>query len=188
MRSFNIIFITLFVAFVAAEPPRLRFRSFARQEVAEGEGDKPAEGYNYEAPPESRRLRLPEKSRLRPFARQEESSGYNYPKPTESYGPPPEDGNTATEPTNEYGAPTTDNPDDVEATTNPQVETLKTLQASQFRRRQQKAKFTVKPKQFQFQQIRTQQAIIQPQPIVYVAEYPYADLIEPEELLYVFKK
>lgn len=199
MRSFGVFVLVAAFAVVLAEPPRRRFnfRSFARQEVAEGEeGDQP-QGYNYEAPAQSRRLRLPEKLRLRPFARQEEapSNGYHYPKPTESYGPPAEEATTS-QPSNEYGtpqtddvstdSPSTDNPDDVESTANPQSETLKNLQASQLRR--QNAKFVrakAANKQFQFQQVRSQ-AIIQPQPIVYV-DYPYSDLIEPE-LVYVFKK
>lgn len=198
MRSFGVfVLFAALTAVVMAEPPRRRFnfRSFARQEVAEGEGDQQPQGYNYEAPAQSRRLRLPEKLRLRPFARQEEApgNGYNYPKPT--YGPPAEEATTS-QPSNEYGTPqtedvstdfpSTDNPDDAESTTNSQSETLKSLQASQLRR--QKAKFArVKAanKQIQFQQVRSQ-AVFQPQPVVYV-DYPYSDVIEPE-VVYVFKK
>lgn len=200
MRSLGVfVLVATLIAVVMAEPPRRHFnlRSFARQEVAEGEEDQP-QGYNYEAPPQSRRLRLPEKLRLRPFARQEEATpnnGYHYPKPTESYGPPAEEATTS-QPSNEYGtpqpddfstdSPSTNNPGDAESTTNPQAETLKSLQASQLRR--QNAKFVrakAANKQFQFQQVRSQ-AIIQPQPVVYV-DYPYSDLIEPE-IVYIFKK
>lgn len=204
MRSFTaIILIVTFMAFVSAEPPRRRFsfRSFARQEEAP---EQQPQGYNYEAPAESRRLRLPEKLRLRPFARQEEQSsngGYHYPKPTESYGPPAEEATTTTEPSieSEYGTPappedestSTDFPstDEPESTTNPQVETLRSLQATQFRRQNAKlARIINKQKPKQSFQLKSQ-ALFQPQPIVYVAEYPHADLIEePEELVYIFKK
>lgn len=177
------------VASAAAEPPRFRqraFRAFARQEDA----DKPAsEGYNYNAPP-GERLRLPIKSGL--FARQEaessSSGGYSYPKPTDSYGPPEE----ADQPATEYGAPetTTGNPDDEatesddsgeSATQNPQAETLRSLQATQFRRANAK-----------FARIQKQQKLIQPalpvQQFVYVshAEYPIAEYVEPQ-YVYVFK-
>jgi hypothetical protein len=199
MRSFTvIILIVTFMALVSAEPPRRRFsfRSFARQEEA---AEQQPQGYNYEAPAESRRLRLPEKLRLKPFARQEEQSsggGYNYPKPTDSYGPPdsPPEATTTTELPSEYGTPdestSTDFPstDEPESTTNPQVETLRSLQATQFRRQNAKLARISKQKPKQSFQLKSQ-ALFQPQQIVYVAEYPHADLIEePEELVYIFKK
>lgn len=207
MRSFSvIILIVIFTVCALAEPPRKRFnfRTFAKQEAAEGEGEQP-QGYNYEAPPESQRLRLPAKFRVKTFARQEEQSGgYSYPKPTQAYGPP-EDG-TTTEPSTEYGQPNTDSsPTDEnvtdetfeeETTSNPQVEAFRSLQASQLRR--QNAKFAKiqapKPvragKQKQFQQVRSQVSVIEQQPIYYV-QYPYnyADFIDDEpELVYFLKK
>jgi hypothetical protein len=199
MRSFTVIIVFVtFMALVSAEPPRRRFsfRSFARQE----EAPEQPQGYNYEAPAESRRLRLPEKFRSKPFARQEEQSsdGYHYPKPTESYGPP-ESPATTTQPSNEYGTPAPENEDESTSTdfpstdepetaTNPQAETLRSLQASQIRRQNAKlARISNKQKPKLNFQLKSQ-ALIQPQPIVYV-EYPHADLIEePEELVYIFKK
>lgn len=207
MRSFSvIILVVIFTVCAFAEPPRKRFnfRSFARQEAAEGEGEQP-QGYNYESPPESRRLRLPAKFRVKTFARQEEqSSGYSYPKPTQAYGPP-EDG-TTTEPSTEYGAPNTDSPStdetstdstfEEETTSNPQVEAFRSLQAAQFRRQNAKQAKIQAPKQTrvgkqkQFQQVRSQVSVIEQQPIYYV-EYPHhhADFIDDEpELVFFLKK
>lgn len=205
MRSFGVIFLVVLCSICTfAEPPRKRFnfRSFGRQEAAEGESEQP-QGYNYEAPVESRRLRLPAKFRLRAFARQEEQSGgYNYPKPTEAYGPP-EDGKTTTEPSTEYGTPQTDSPQtddsstdstfEPDTTTNPQAETLRSLQATQVRRQNAKlARIQTAArvgKQKQFQQVRSQVSVIEQQPIYFV-QYPhqYEDFVDEPELVYFFKK
>lgn len=200
MRSFGVIFLVVLCSICAlAEPPRKRFnfRSFGqRQEAAEGESEQP-QGYNYEAPAESRRLRLPAKFRLQTFARQEEQSGgYSYPKPTETYGPPEEA--TTTEPSTEYGTPETDDSStdstlEPETATNPQAETLRSLQATQFRRQNAKVARIQTParvsKQKQFQQVRSQVSVIEQQPIYYV-QYPYqhADFVDEPELVYFFKK
>lgn len=173
-------FVVLIAAIVGclAEPPRRRFnlKAFARQEVDE---PAPNEGYNYQAPAE--RLRLPLK--FRQFARQEEttSSGYSYPKPTDSYGPPGED---AEQPSTEYGPPateapqeTTDSADDT-TTLNPQSETLRSLQATQLRRKN--AKLTRSRSQ-PLKKAAQQQQI---QPVVYV-QHQFADFVQPQ-YVYVF--
>lgn len=184
---FKLVCFLAVVASVAAEPPRFRqraFRAFARQESAE---DTPAsEGYNYKAPT-GERLRLPIKSGV--FARQEETStsgGYSYPKPTESYGPPEED-QPATDVPQE--ATTTDPDDettedyDETATQNPQAETLRSLQAGQFRRNN--AKFS-RSRQAQKQlKANLVQPALQFQPVVYV-DYPAPELFQPQ-YVYVFK-
>jgi hypothetical protein len=202
MCSIKLIALFAIIACAVAEPPRrrLNFRTSARQEAADngGEADEPAAaGYKYEAPAEAQRLRLP--TRFRSFARQEEQTtngGYNYPKPTETYGPPPEEAEPTTEPSGEYGPPeatenpqgetTTDGGDDYvdAATTEPQSETLKSLKASQYRRKG--AKIQARPQKLQRnQKLRTQPAHIQQaQPIFYV-DYPTADLVQPQ-YVYVF--
>lgn len=205
MRSFSLVLLVVMCSICAlAEPPRKRFnfRSFARQEAVEGEGNEQPQGYNYEAPTESRRLKLPAKLRVRTFARQEEQSGYSYPKPTQAYGPPEE--GTTTDPSTEYGTPQTESPQTDEpstdnnfeegTTTNPQSETLRSLQATQFRRQNAKlARIQTAParvgKQKQFQQVRSQVSVIEQQPIYYV-QYPYqhADFIDEPELVYFLKK
>lgn len=183
MCSLKFIVLLAVIVGCIAEPPRrrLKFRTFARQEVDEPEQ---SEGYKYEAPAE--RLRLP--IRFRQFARQEEttSSGYSYPKPTDSYGTPepqPE------EPSTEYGTPTQapEDPEDSttdgpETTTNPQAETLRSLQATQLRRKN--AKLT-RPRSQPLKQALTIQQQIQPQPVVYV-DYPFGDLVQPQ-YVYIFK-
>lgn len=172
-------FVVLFAAIVGclAEPPRRRFnlKAFARQEVDE---PAPNEGYTYQAPAE--RLRLPLK--FRQFARQEEttSSGYSYPKPTDSYGPP---GENTEQPSTEYGPPateapqeTTDSPDDI-TTNNPQSETLRSLQATQLRRKNAKlTRSRSQPLKKAAQQ--------QLQPVVYV-QPQFADFVQPQ-FVYVF--
>lgn len=116
-----------------AEPPRRNFRTFARQEEADASASS---GYSYE-PPAGERLRLP--LRFRQFARQEQdesASGYQYPKPTEAYGPPAEE--ATEEPSTEYGPPeaTTESDtelDDDASTDSPQSE-LRSLRTSQYRK------------------------------------------------------
>lgn len=183
MSLIKLLFVFAVFALTCAEPPRRRnnFRTFARQEVADNgaTNEKPAsEGYNYEAPAEPARLRLP--TEFRQFSRQEEaqSGGYSYPKPTSTYGPP-------------SGEPTTDEgPDDTtdsdgEDTTEPsndaavdsQVETLRSLQATQFRRKNAKLTRNQKSQAIQFQ------PAVQP---IYYIQYPTADLVEPQ-FVYVYK-
>lgn len=185
-----------------AEPPRKRFnfRFGATQEAAVDDaaavGNPPAsQGYNYEAPKE--RLSLPIK--FRQFARQEDaSSGYSYPKPTNGYGVPGEDESTDA-PTTEYGAPeTTTDSDEDTATDNPAAESLRGVQAANFRRKN--AKLSRNPKvrlitgdvQFQKQVLpvvfeEPQPVVFQPQaqPVYYV-QYPSTDFVEPQ-YYYVFK-
>jgi hypothetical protein len=121
----------------------LNFRTFARQEAAEnepegsGSGPYPPAGWK----PQGERLVLP----ARQQTPDEEFNGYHYPKPTSTYGPPPEsstavatepsepetttafESETTTEPTGEETTeqstdePTTDDP----TTDNPQAEGLK---------------------------------------------------------------
>jgi hypothetical protein len=189
---FKLVCLFVIVAAVAAEPPRFRqraFRTFARQENA----DQPAsEGYAYNAPP-GERLRLPIKSGL--FARQEaepasSSGGYSYPKPTDSYGPPEEADQTespeATTANPDVDDQSTESDDSGEsATENPQAETLRSLQATQFRRAN--AKFS----RIQKQQQKLRAKLVQPtspvQQVVYVDyEYPIAEYVEPQ-YVYVFK-
>lgn len=144
----KLVFVTLLiiVAIVSAEPPRFRknqrgnFKSFARQEETpsttsenpivedasttaaptNGDGPYPASGWK----PAGRLLALPARTSFnrfvaRPAKQQEESAGYQYPKPTQTYGPPEEEA-TTTE-TNEE-ATTTDIPADEATTTNPDTE------------------------------------------------------------------
>lgn len=183
----------------AAELPRrrLNFRTSARQEVADNgaEADPPAAGYTYEAPAEQQRLRLP--TRFRSFARQEQqpaNGGYNYPKPTEAYGPPAEESEPTTEPSGEYGPPdATENPDFetttsdyADATTEAQSENLKSLRASQLRRKSSKIQARSQKIQRKSQQLRAQPARIQQAQPIYYVEYPTADLVQPQ-YVYVFK-
>lgn len=201
-----VLIVAVCAAFVAAEPPRRRFqklRTFARQEIDEtnnnnnnnGNAD-PAEGYQYQPPSESQRLRLPSSFNFKKFGRQETqpmNGGYSYPKPDVSYGTPLPDDDT-TEPSNTYGTPaTTDYNEDTststdkslgeETTTNPQAESLKSIQASQLRRKNGKFNARIIAAQQQQQQFL--------QPIVYV-EYPESsilsvdDHIEPQ-YVYIFK-
>lgn len=187
MFSIKIIFLVVCLVMGAfAEPPRRRsnFKSFARQQTEEQPNK---EGYNYE-PPAAERLRLPFK--LRQFARQEESNtgGYSYPKPTDSYGPPEEE---TEEPSTDYGVPegTTEastEPNDDGATENPQAETLRKLEASQFRR--QNGKLTRVQKSQKIRNHSTQQAVYlqqDVQPVFYV-QYPASELVQPE-YVYIFK-
>lgn len=196
MSSFKLIVVFAFFACAVSEPPRRQnnFRTFSRQEVADnGATDQPSgDGYNYE-PPAGERLRLPLK--LRQFARQEESSngGYSYPKPTDSYGPPQEEGTE--DPSTEYGAPevTTEGADDESVTDssddspdgNQQVETLRSLQATQLRRKNAKLtrnqKFLKKSAQLKQNPVQLEQLV---QPIYYV-QYPTDDLVQPQ-FVYVF--
>lgn len=178
MCSLKVIVLFAVIAGCLAEPSRrrLNFRAFARQEAAEPAAN---EGYNYQAPAE--RLRLPIK--FRQFSRQEEapSSGYSYPKPTEGYGPPTE-GETE-EPSTEYGAPVTDSSNDSgddTTTDNPQSETLRSLQASQFRRKN--AKLTRSRSQPLKQAVQLEHQV---QPVFYV-QYPAQELVQPQ-YVYVFK-
>jgi hypothetical protein len=184
MCSIKLIVLIAVFACTFAEPPRRRFnsgRTFARQEAAE---QPESEGYNYEPPAESSRLRLPIK--FRQFARNEEESsgGYSYPKPTDSYGPPAEE---TTEPSPEYGTPegTTEEPEeaattDDNSTDNPQAERFS---SAQFRRKN--SKITQKSQKLRNQAVRRPaQLKQQPQPIVYV-QYPTASLTQPQ-YVYVF--
>ena len=188
MYSIKLFVVLAVFAFAYAEPPRRRnnFRSFARQEAADngaaGEpDDKPAsEGYNYEPPAEPARLRLPTQF-VQQFSRQEEAQngGYSYSKPTPAYGPPAE------EPTTQYETPeeSTDSSDGEDTTqssndaADSQVETLRSLQATQFRRQNAKLTRNQKSQAVQFQ------PLVQP---VYYVQYPTADLVEPQ-YVYVFK-
>lgn len=177
-------------ACVFAEPPRkqrLNFRFGARQEAA-GDADANApesQGYDYSPPAE--RLRLPIK--FRPFARQEESAGYSYPKPTNGYGVPEESGTT--EPSTDYGTPeeTTTAVDDYdqETTDNPLAERLKGIQASQLRRKNAKLSRNQKSQQFKAQLI-TSNAQFQPQvqPVFFV-QYPTADDFVQPQYVYLLK-
>lgn len=186
MCSFKLLVVFVIFAYAYAEPPRRRnnFRTFARQEVADNgaPSDQPAsEGYNYEPPAEPARLRLPTELQFTQFARQQEAqnSGYSYPKPTSAYGPPEE-------PTTQYGSPdentestegedTTESSNDTAADS--QVETLRSLQATQFRRKNAKLTRHQKSQAIQLQ------PLVQP---VYYVPYPTADLVEPQ-YVYVFK-
>lgn len=193
MSSFKVIAMFALIACAVSETPRRQqhFRTFSRQEeAANGASDQPAgDGYNYN-PPAGERLRLP--SKLTQFSRQEESSngGYSYPKPTDSYGPPGDE-NTE-EPSTEYGAPeaTTEDPDDESVTDssddipsgNQEVETLRSLQATQLRRKN--AKLTRNQK-FVKKGAQLKQKAAQLEPVYYV-QYPSADLVQPQ-YVYLFK-
>lgn len=144
----KLVFVTLLVivAIVSAEPPRFRknqranFKTFARQEETpstttentivedasttvaptNGDGSYPASGWK----PAGRLLALPVRNSFnrfvaRPAKQQEESAGYQYPKPTQTYGPPEEEA-TTTE-TNEE-ATTTEISTEEATTTNPDTE------------------------------------------------------------------
>lgn len=184
MFSIKLLVVIASFTFAYAEPPRRQnnFRTFARQEVADNgaPNEQPtSEGYNYEPPAAPARLRLP--TEFRQLSRQEEaqSSGYSYPKPTSSYGPPGEA-------TTEIGTPeeNTDSSDDEDTTessndaaTDSQVETLRSLQATQFRRKNAKLTRNQKAQAIQLQ------PLVQP---VYYVQYPTTDLVEPQ-YVYVFK-
>lgn len=194
MCSLKVFVLVAVVACVVSEPPRRRpnLRTFQRQEAATDDAASPpsSQGYNYEKPAGDR-LRLPIK--FREFSRQEEtssSSGYSYPKPVEGYGPPAEENPTQSP---EYESPeeaTDDNENATEVddatTENPQSETLRSIQASQFRRKN--AKIT---RQQGFKKPRAQliqqevQFAQQVQPVYYV-QYPVSDLVEPQ-YVYVLK-
>lgn len=139
--------------------------------------DQPAsEGYNYDPPSAPARLRLP--NEFTQFSRQEEaqSGGYSYPKPTSSYGPPAEETTTPLDESTDSsdGEDTTESND---AAADSQVETLRSLQATQFRRKNAKLTRNQKSQAIQLQPVA--------QPIYYL-QYPTADLVEPQ-YVYVFK-
>lgn len=178
MCSIKLIVLFAVVACVYSEPPRRKsnFRTFSRQEAAEGAAaDPPAsQGYKYK-PPAGERLRLPLE-----FARQETSSpaGYSYPKPTNGYGPPEEENETTDDPSDG----TTAYPDSESVTENSQAETLRNLQATQFRRKNAKITRTRNEAQQVEQDIQFPQQV---QPVFYV-QYPSAELVQPQ-YVYVFK-
>ncbi|CRK87162.1 CLUMA_CG000970, isoform A [Clunio marinus] len=165
------------VSCINAEPPRRRssFRQFARQEVEEQ--PESSQGYNYD-PPAGERLRLPVPVRFRQFARQEDqaSNGYDYPKPTDSYGPPEE------ETTEDVEEITTEEPTDEPTTINSDAEELRSLQATQFRRKNSKL---IRSQKLQAFNGARQVAPISAQPVYYI-QYSDADLVEPQ-YYYVFK-
>lgn len=192
MCSLKVFVLFAVVACVVSEPPRRRpnLRTFQRQEAATDDAASPpsSQGYNYEKPAGDR-LRLPIK--FREFSRQEEASsssgGYSYPKPTETYGPPAEENPTPSPDFESSEESTDDNENATEVddatTENIQSETLRSIQASQFRR-----KIT---RQQGFKKLRAQliqqevQFAQQVQPVYYV-QYPVADLVEPQ-YVYVLK-
>ncbi|CAO1396537.1 unnamed protein product [Diamesa serratosioi] len=178
-------FICSLIALAAAVPPK-RFNSqrifkSQRQVAAEEE----SQGYNYDAP-QGERLRLP----TREFARQEEgeqqeqSGGYHYPRPTDSYGPPAE------EPSTEYGPPATEETDNGESTTDsseettndspteePEFENLRSLQSQQYRRRNSKI-IDMKAQKIQLQQVPLQQ------PRVFI-QYPTEQFVQQPQYYYI---
>ena len=179
-------FVCSLIALAAAVPTK-KFNSkrvFKSQRQVAAEEEE-SQGYNYEAP-QGERLRLPS----RQFARQEEqpeqSGGYHYPKPTNSYGPPAE------EPSTEYGPPTTEETtDNGETTTDsseettddssteaPEFESVRGLQAQQYRRRNSKII------DLRSQKIQVQQAAQLQQPRVFI-QYPTEQFLQQPQYFYL---
>lgn len=186
MYFIKIMFVCSLIALVAAVPPK-RFNSqrvFKSQRQVAAEEEE-SQGYNYEAP-QGERLRLPS----RQFARQEEapeqSGGYHYPKPTNSYGPPAEEPSTeygppATEETTDNGETTTDSSEettDESSTGEPEFENLRNLQAQQIRRRNSKLV------NLKSQKIQVQQAAQLQQPRVFI-QYPTEQFLQQPQYFYV---
>lgn len=185
MYFIKMMFVCSLIALVAAVPPK-RFNSqrvFKSQRQVAAEEEEQSQGYNYEAP-QGERLRLPS----RQFARQEEqpeqSGGYHYPKPTNSYGPPAEEPSTeygppATEETTDNGETTTDSSEettDEPSTEEPEFENIRSLQAQQYRRRNSKLMKSQKIQLIQTAQLQQPQVFIQ---------YPTDQFLQQPQYFYV---
>lgn len=129
MFSFKFVILCALVAITVAEPPRrkLRFRSFARQEEADNDQSKESGPYPPAGlKPEGQRLVLP--ARQRDQSGDGEFTGYSYPKPTDTYGPPEPETTESAEPTTTEAStdePTTDETTDEPTTDNPQAENVR---------------------------------------------------------------
>lgn len=180
MFSFKLLIALTIVACTVAESPRrrLKFRAFARQEAAENDqseesGPYPPAGWK----PQGQRLVLP----ARQQTQEQEFNGYHYPKPTDSYGPPPESSTTEVVPaeteepsseetTTESIDETTEQATDEPTTDDP---TTDNPQAENFRNAPQKFKAFLKSQKVKLQQTQP----IQP---VFFVQYPNGFVQQPQ--------